>query len=171
MRLILLQSGNENNNLEFRYLRWEGMWQFLEDEEVGWDSALRFEVQLADTDDLPSRVRLAWSSKWDLDSNWQFRTNVLTKHQFGEDAGDGYFLEGRAQLTRKWTANTRIGVDWYGDFNTIEDIGSFDEQEHQLGPLLKFDLDENWGGQAGVLLGVSDAAADSEFRLHLIYGF
>ncbi len=80
MRLILLQSKNDLENLEYRYARWEGQWQFLEDEEAGWDSALRFELQLADFDDDPSRARVAWTGKKDLDEDWLVRWNLLTGH-------------------------------------------------------------------------------------------
>lgn len=171
MRLIVLGSGSDRNNFEFRYLRWEGMWQILEDEKAGWDSALRFEIQVADGDDTPGRVRVAWSGKWQLSDAWQFRTNLLSGHQIGEDAGDGFLLEARAQLGFTLNDSVDIAFDLFSDLNDTEDVGSFDEQEHQLGPLVKFDLGEHIGGQGGVLFGLSEAAPDAEFRIHLGYTF
>ena len=171
MRLILLQSKNALDDLEFRYARWEGQWQFLEDEEAGWDSALRFEVQLADFDDVPSRVRVAWTGKKDLNEDWQVRGNFLTGHQFGEKSNDGFLLESRAQISRKLNNQWRFAIDYYGDMNTTKDIGSFDDQEHQLGPLLKFSFNDGFTGNFGALYGISDGAPDKEYRFTLIYGF
>jgi len=167
MRLIALFSGNETNSTEFRYVRWEGQWQFLENEEAGWDSALRLELQLADGDDSPSRVRLAWTGKVDLNDAWQLRGNFLTGHQFGSDAGGGYLLESRLQLTRKLSDQWRLGFDYYGDMNDTEDFGGWDDQEHQLGPILKFKLNDRWSGFINGLHGISDGAADFEGRFLL----
>lgn len=171
MRLILLQSKNELENLEYRYARWEGQWQFLEDEEAGWDSALRFEVQLADFDDEPSRGRVAWTGKKDLDEDWQVRWNLLTGHQIGSESKSGWLLESRAQVSRKINSQWRFAVDYYGDMNTTKSIGSFDDQEHQLGPLFKFSLKNGWSGNFGALYGISESAPDKEYRVALIFGF
>jgi len=171
MRLIFLGSGDDNTSFEFRYIRWEGMWQLLEDQEAGWDSALRFEIQVADGDDTPGRIRLAWSGKWQLADDWQVRTNLLTGHQIGENAGDGFLLEARFQLGYALTDQLDFAVDLYSDLNDTDDMGSFDEQEHQIGPLLKFDLGDNLGGQTGFLFGLSKATPDLEFRIHLGYTF
>lgn len=171
LRAILSFRSSDAESFDFRYLRLEGMVQLLEDQAAGFDSALRLEIQLADGDDPPSRFRLGWSNKVDLDEFWQLRGILLTGHQFGADSSDGFLLESRAQISRKWGDRYRFGVDYYGDFNDTEDIGSFDEQEHQIGPLLKFDLTDRFSGQAGILFGISDAAADQEFRLNLITEF
>lgn len=169
-RLILQQSGEFWQDLDFRYARLEGLWQFLESEEAGWDSALRFELQVADGDDPPSRFRVAWTGKVDVEA-WQFRSNLLTGHEFGEASDPGLLLEGRAQVTRKLGESFRLGADYYGDFNTTRDPGSFNDQEHQLGPIIKFKAGNNWGGFVGALFGVSEAAADTELRILLNTSF
>jgi len=94
----------------------------------------------------------------------------LTGHQFGEQSNGGYLLEARAQISRKLSDKYRIGVDYFGDLNTTDDLGSFDEQEHQFGPLLKF-KSGMWSGLIGPLFGVSDGAPDTEWRIHLIGSF
>ncbi|MEM0897226.1 MAG: transporter [Verrucomicrobiota bacterium] len=171
LRIIGLQDGDDSDAFAYRYTRLEAMWQFLEDEDFGWDSALRFELQIAEDDSPPSRFRVAWSGKVDLDDHWQLRGNFLTGHEFGEESDDGYLLESRAQISRKITDKWRLAVDYYGDMNDTENFGSFDEQEHQLGPLLKFKTGGRLSGQFGALFGISEAAADTELRLHLTYSF
>jgi len=169
MRLIALQRASDTRDLEFRYLRWEGLWQFLEDQTAGWDSGLRFEVQVAEGDDLPSRLRLAWTGKVDLNEDWQLRSNLLTGREIGEGSGDGYLLEFRGQIGRKLSDKVTLAVDLFSDLNRTGEIGSFNEQEHQLGPLLKFKLGNGWSGSLGYLYGLSEAAPDDAFRLALIY--
>ncbi len=164
-RIILLQSGSSFSDLDYRYVRLETMWQFLEDENAGWDSALRLELQIADSDDPPSRVRLGWTSKVDISDRWQLRGVLKTGRQFGKESRDGFLIDLRAQASYKITDALRLAVDYYGDLNDTDDIGSFAEQEHQLGPMLKFNLGGGWKGIAGALFGLSEAAADSEFRL------
>ena len=96
---------------------------------------------------------------------------MITGHEFGAESDGGYLLEARAQISRRLSDRIRLAVDYYGDFNHTEAIGSFDEQEHQLGPLLKWNLRERFTANLGILFGVSDAAADREFRLFLTQAF
>jgi hypothetical protein len=170
-RVILTQRKEDTEDFDFRYMRLEGLWQFLEHEKAGWDSALRFELQIADGDDPPSRFRVGWTSKVDFADDWQFRFNFLTGRQFGNEAGKGALLENRAQLTYKVADPIRLGVDYYGDMNDTEDVGNWKEQEHQIGPIIKFNLGGGWKGQAGPLFGISNAATDTELRIFLIKVF
>ncbi len=171
MRLIFLQRASEDRDLEFRYMRWEGQWQFIEDEDHGWDSALRFEVQIAEGDDLPSRGRIAWSSKWDVSDQWQLRTNLLFGHEVGEDRREGTLLEFRGEAAYKVSSDLTIALDLFSDLNRTNGIGTFEEQEHQLGPLIKYKLGDGWSMYMGYLWGMSDAAPDDAFRFNLIKGF
>lgn len=170
-RVILTQRKEDSEDFDFRYVRLEGMWQFLEDEKAGFDSALRFELQLADGDDPPHRFRVGWSNKVDIDENWQFRGILMSGRQFGNNSGKGALLETRAQLTRKIADPIRLGVEHYGNMNDTETIGSFKEQEHQVGPVIKFKLGGGWSGQAGPLFGLSNEAPDTELRLFLTKNF
>lgn len=171
LRLIALTADPGIGGWEYRYSRLEAQWQFLEDEEAGWDSALRGELQIADGDDLPSRVRLAWTGKWNLDSGWEFRANFLTGHQFGPGSNDGFLLEARAQVTYPILDRWRLGIEAYNDFNNTEAIGSFNDQEHQVGPILKGKIGENWSVATSLLFGVTGETDDADFRVHLIRKF
>jgi len=163
-RIIFSGRGTDLDDLELRYVRWENQWQFRDAATHGWDSALRFEVQVAEGDNLPSRLRLAWSNRWKFEDG-------LAGRQIGAESDDGILLSTRARVAKDLTGTLALAVDLYSDFNDTDAIGSFDEQEHQLGPLLQFDLGEGWELNAGALFGLSDAASDTEYRLHLIYGF
>lgn len=154
------------DQVEFRYVRLELQNQFLSDDIGKWDAAVRYEFQLADNDDRPSRVRVAFTAKRDLDANWQVRGNFLTGREFGAESGDGFLLETRAQITRA-VGDLRLGIESFNDFNDSQDTGSFDEQGHQLGPVMKGRFTKEWKFLFSTLFGVSEAADDVDIRFHL----
>ncbi|MGJ3243575.1 MAG: transporter [Opitutales bacterium] len=169
VRGILAFRSDDAESGDFRFFRFEGLYQFLEDGSAGFDSAIRVGLQFADGDDPPSRVRISWANKVQINADWQLRGILLTGHRFGPQSPGGYLLQARAQVSRKLSDSLSLALDYFGDFNTTDDIGSFDEQEHQLGPALKFDLTDRLGGLAGVLFGLSEATPDTEFRISLAY--
>ena len=71
----------------------------------------------------------------------------------------------RAQLTRKMGDGSRLGLSLFSDFNTTAEIGGFDAQGHEIGPIYKQSIGPGWGLTAGMLFGLSDAAADTTWRL------
>ena len=148
-RLIALQRSVDGDSFDYRYTRLELQWQYLEDQSAGWDAALRFEAQLGNG--TPDRLRLAWTGKVDVGAGWQLRANALIGRQFGDGAASGLQMETRAQATSA--------------------IGSFDDQEHQLGPILKAKLGKSWSINASYLAGISDAADDGDWRLIIARDF
>ncbi|ODA66184.1 hypothetical protein A7A08_02831 [Methyloligella halotolerans] len=76
------------------------------------------------------------------------------KHEFGETFG--------------------LGVEGYSEVEDLSNAGSFDDQEHRLGPVAYFEF-EDWGPEvelaAGTLFGVSDATSDVTFKLDLELAF
>jgi len=165
-RFMGLFADSGPDEVEFRYVRLELQNQLLSDETGNWDAAVRYELQVADNDDRPSRVRVAFTAKRDLDAYWQVRGNFLTGRQFGAESGDGLLLETRAQITRA-VGDLRLGIETFNDFNDTQDTGSFDEQEHQLGPVLKGSFTKEWKFLFSTLFGVSQAADDVDIRFHL----
>lgn len=169
-RFIGLLSDRGADDLEYRYMRLELQNQFLSDEVGDWDAAVRYEFQIADNDDRPSRVRVAFTAKRDLDARWQIRGNFLTGREFGAESGEGYLLETRAQITRA-VGDYRLGIESFNDFNDTQDVGGFDDQAHQIGPVLKGRFGGGWKFLLSGLFGVSDGADDHDIRLHLTRGF
>lgn len=169
-RLIGLLSDSGADDLEYRYMRLELQNQFLSDDVGAWDAAVRYEFQIADNDDRPSQVRVAFTAKRDLNAHWQIRGNFLTGREFGAESGDGFLLETRAQVTRA-LGDYRLGIESFNDFNDTQDTGNFDEQQHQLGPVLKGKIGKRGKFLFSTLFGVSGAADDTDIRLHLIRSF
>ena len=168
-RLIALQRSVDGGSFDYRYTRLELQWQYLEDQSAGWDAALRFEAQLGDG--TPDRLRLAWTGKVDVGAGWQLRANALIGRQFGDGAASGLQMETRAQATYAIGNGVRLGLEMFNGLNTTADTGSFDDQEHQLGPILKAKLGRSWSINASYLAGISDAADDGDWRLIIARDF
>lgn len=172
MRIISSLRGSDSEDLELRYWRLETQWQFREDQlHGGWDSAVRLEIQVAEGDNLPSRLRLGWTNKWRISDELEFRFIPMIARQIGPQSGNDYLLETRARLAYRLNEKTKLSFDLFSDFNTADSIGSFSEQEHQLGPLLQIDLNDDFTLNAGPLFGLTNISPDAEYRVHLIYGF
>lgn len=167
IRLIGTQSGSGGGALSYNYTRLELQHQYLESEQHGWDAAIRYELQISDRAGRPDRLRLGWTAKWDLNDHWQLRTNLMLGRQLNENAGSGIFVETRGQLTRRF-GDARLGLEMFNDLNQTTDFGSFDDQEHQLGPIFKFKLSK-LSVNVSYLFGISDSAPDDNFRVHLIH--
>ena len=167
LRVMGAYTRSGGGSVDFNYTRFELQHQYREDEQHGWDAAIRYEVQIADRSNRADRIRLGWTAKWDLDDNWQLRTNLMVGRQFSANAGSGLVLETRGQITRK-IGSARLGVEMFNDLNRTTSFGSFDDQEHTIGPILKFDVG-GFSVSASYLFGVSDSADDDNFRLHLIH--
>lgn len=169
-KIIALQSERGGGSLEFRSVSIEVVKQFLESEDTGgWDSAFRVDGLIPTEDNRPGRVRAAWLNSVDFGDGWQVRGNIYMGREIGDLAKDGLTLETREELTRKLENGMRIGAQMFDNFNTTAHLGSFDEQRHQLGPVIKGKLSKHLGYNAGVLFGISDKAPDTDFRLFVTY--
>ena len=167
LRVIGTQSKRGGGSLSYNYTRFEFQHQYKEDHDSGWDAAYRLELQLSDRTGRPDRFRIGWTGKVDLNDDWQFRANLMLGRQFGDNPASGVLVETREQLTRKF-AGGRIGLEMFNNINSTADFGSFDEQEHQLGPIAKYKIGKR-SVNASYLFGLSDGAPDDNLRIHLIY--
>ena len=171
LRGLTLHTIDSSDRWDFRFFRIEGLWQFLEDEKAGWDSALRFDLEIAEGDNLPNRVRLAWSGMYDIDQYWQIRGNFFTGYEIGPASDPGALFEIRAQASRRLTHTARLTLDYFGNMNNTEAFGNWESQRHQLGPTLIVRLSKNIRVIGGALFGISQTAADSEYRVVVMHAF
>jgi hypothetical protein len=116
--------------------------------------------------------------------------NAFFLSQVGEDADPSSVeLKLNWQLRRDLGARLGFGVEGYTDIKDLAHAGSFEDQEHRLGPVLYFDL----GGRdakealhqdeaerpegpmlhvaAGALFGLSEATSDVTFKLDVSAAF
>lgn len=169
-RLIGQQNRRGGDILEYSYTRLEVQQQYREDEDHGYDAAFRYELQISDSSKRPDRVRFVWTGQKEFERGWQLRSNVLLGREFGESSGSGLLVEARFQVSYPVFADSRLGIESFSNLNRTTDWGSFDDQEHQLGPIFKTGLGP-LKINAGYLWGVSDAAPDDNFRLIATWNF
>jgi len=72
-----------------------------------------------------------------------------------------------SQITRK-VGNVRLGLEMFNDLNRTTDFGDWEEQGHQIGPVIKFKVG-NLSVFGSYLIGASSSAEDDNFRVLLTY--
>lgn len=166
LRGVLQGSDTRADDFEFNFFQGEIQWQFLERTPAGVSSALRLDLRITERDDGADRVGLNWTTQWDINDAWQARGVILLARELGTGQRNGIFLETRAGVSRKIGTNVRLGLESFNIYgNTAQGFGSFDDQNHQFGPVFSGQLDGGWSWLAGALFGLSASAPDEDFRL------
>ena len=150
----------------YRRLELEAMHQFASSQ-YGWNSAIQVRGRLPDGNDGPERVRLAWLNRWRPKDGPELRAVGLASREFGDDRDSGLALESRFEATWPLPSGHRAGAQVFNRYNTTTDFGSFEDQRHSIGGVLKGSLNEQVSYRMNALAGVSDAAADFELRFRL----
>lgn len=172
IRAMLVQTDTGGAGLKTQDVSLEVMNQILESENAGgWDSAIRVDGRIPVADDRPGRVRVAWINNVDLGAGWAVRANIYTGKEIGDLAKDGITLETREEITYAAGNGIKVGAQLLNKFNTTANFGDFDEQRHQIGPVLKGRLFANIKYETSVLFGLSDAASDVDLRFFVSHGF
>lgn len=171
LRLVGAFRDRAGGALDFATLAAEARWQVIESEEHGWDGAVIFHLTVPASRGRPDRLRIGFPASVDITERWQARGVFYTGVELGEASREGALLEARAEATYKLGNGLRIGPQLFSDFNTTAGTGSFDEQSHQLGFVVKGDLSKRLSFETGALFGVSEAASDADLRLFLSYAF
>lgn len=98
--------------------------------------------------------------------------NFSVSDERGDDAADDEEYGFAHALTYEHSDDFACGLEWYSDFGTFEeDSDDWDEQSHQVGPVVYGVFAENVGYEAGVLIGASENAPDAALKAVLEYEF
>ncbi|XBQ14915.1 MAG: hypothetical protein ABL308_08045 [Oceanicaulis sp.] len=143
--------------------------QLIEPTPSGYSSGLRFNARAAVRDGAPDELGVTWLHQWRLDESWRVRAMASVDRELGAGASDDWFLEARASVYRSFGDGFALGVESFNDFGAMGvSFGSFDDQSHQLGPVVSGEIDAaglEWS--VGVLFGLSDGADDQDLMLRL----
>ncbi|MFZ5616076.1 MAG: hypothetical protein ACOZAA_01960 [Pseudomonadota bacterium] len=146
--------------------------QLVESEESGgWDFALRFQGDIPLEDGRPGRARFGVINSFEFAERGQFRSNIYFAREIGDLAADGLVFDMREEATWKLSDQIRIGAQAFHALNTTAHIGGFDEQRHQIGPVLRWKATKELRIEASALFGASRAATDADLRIFASYGF
>ena len=94
----------------------------------------------------------------------------------GEEAEiDSLELQVNWQLKHEFGEKFALGLEGFSEIEDLSHPGSFDDQEHRLGPVAYFKLGEydekahgpEWKLAAGTLFGISEATSDVTFKFDI----
>lgn len=141
------------------------------DETNPWSLALRLDYRLTEGDDGADQVGFNWTTQRKIGERLQFTGVVLGNVQHGSLRADGVGFEARASLNYDVGNGLKLGVESFNIYGRTGNFGGFDDQNHQLGPVLTQKLTGGSSLLLGALFGISDAAEDVDLRLWLTHSF
>ncbi|MEL7232303.1 MAG: hypothetical protein AAGJ85_07325 [Pseudomonadota bacterium] len=169
LRLIGSFSQPDGGDFDFRSFTVENWLQWSEeaDDNSGFNGGIRFAYGFADdSDDTDeAEVRLTVTDKFA--DGWEWRTNVIAEMEAGDGSQGGIDLETRFQLSRAVDVNAlqtdswRLGVELFSEYGNSRDFADFDDQAHQIGPVVKASWDNGVYIQAAARAGLTDGSDDS----------
>lgn len=162
---VISQFRGRDSDYEYDYVRAELLWYLTPGRGGDYDTAVRFDLRTR-KGDRPETFAIQWTNQWKFKQRWQARGILVGYWDFGGTAVGGTQMETRASLLYKLDSGQKVGIEMFSDYGHVTEMGSWDSQEHQLGPVIS----GNWGEtkyQLGYLAGVSSSADDHDFRFWL----
>ena len=174
LRVIGSFSQPDGEDWSFRALTFENWFQWAEeaDDNSGFNGGFRLGYAFADgggPDE--ARARLTLTDKFA--DGWEWRVNLIGEVETGKGSAGGVNLETRAQVTQALdfaafdSQDWRLGAELFSEFGNSRDIPAFDEQAHQIGPVLKVSWDNGVYLQTAVRVGLTEGSDDSMFKLFI----
>lgn len=99
--------------------------------------------------------------------------NAFFIGQVGNEAEiDSLELKLNWRLKHEFNENWGLGVEGYGEIEDLSHPGTFNEQEHRIGPVAYYEFGGHngkpkWEFAAGPLFGISDATSDVTFKFDI----
>jgi len=116
-------------------------------------------------------ISLNWTGDVLLGGPWRARGVLLTAIQLGSERADGLFLQTRASLSYVLDSGTQLQLQSFNIYGSTAGFGDFSDQNHALGPAITGRIGRKWTYEASLLLGVTNATADTDFRLFISRSF
>lgn len=165
-RLVGQTRKTQASDFDFDFVRAELFWDLGEDGQ-NYRTGFRFDLQVRDGN-RPEQIGAHWTNQFYFNDGWSARAILLSSVQLGDNASDGVSLQTRWQLSKRLNSGDSLGVEMYNKYGYTGDFGSFDSQYHAVGPTYSKSFTSDWSIYSGILFGLSDNTADTEFRFRLI---
>ena len=174
LRLITSFSQPDDEDWDFSSFTVENWLQWSEEanDNSGFNGGLRFAYGLAD-DGGPDEAEVRFTLTDKFADVWEWRTNVIAEMEAGSGSQGGVDLETRFQVSRAFplealgTDDWRLGVEAFSEFGNSRDIPGFEDQAHQIGPVMKAGWENGVYLQTAVRVGVTDGADDTMAKLFI----
>ena len=173
-RVIGSFSQPDGQDWDFSALTLENWFQWAEENKdgTGFNGGFRLAYDFVDGGGPDgAEARLTFTDKFA--DGWEWRANLIGEVETGEGSAGGVDLETRFQVSRglEFSAlgsqDWRLGAELYSEYGNTRDIPGFNQQAHQLGPIVKVEWDNGVFFQTGVRFGLTDGADDSMFKIFL----
>ena len=166
-RLIGQVRKTDDSTFDPDYLRGELVWQATPDQQP-YQSGFRFEFRHR-FEERPKDITVHWINQWRGFDGWTLRAIFGASREFGDDSAEGILMQSRLSAYTSLPVGLGLGVEAYSNYGSITDWLPTDRQSHQIGPFASWPLGEDWTLFKGALFGLTDATADQQFRVHLVW--
>jgi hypothetical protein len=172
LRTVAAFSRPDAGEWKFSALAFENWFQWSEEaaDQSGFNGGLRLAYAFVDGGGPDgAEVRLTLTDKFA--GRWEWRANVIGGFETGTGSAGGADLGTRFQLTRgldgrafgseKW----RLGAELFSEYGDTRDLAAFEDQAHQLGPVVKAEWKNGIYLQSAVRFGLTDGSDDAMFKV------
>ncbi len=160
--------GADKGNTDFTGVTIDNRFELTPPGEYFVDFGFSVAYGIATQDDAPDSIegKLLFAKEVGGFSNL---ANIIIGREVGDNSYDktlyGLALGSSYPINDKWSA----GLEWYSDFGSFDD--GWSDQSHQIGPALYGEITEGVGFETGVMLGISDAAPDTQIKAVIGFEF
>jgi len=163
-----IERGASEEDFDFTEWEWENRFELTEPGEFWVDVGLYVAYELKNgqdkSDKMEGKILLEKSF-----GKFKHRANINFEQEVGGDRTSNDLEGGFAWLTRyKLTKLVQPGVEYYIDFGSFQEGNSYDEQTHQLGPVLHGKMG-HVEYDVGYLFGLTDPAPEGSLKWILEY--
>lgn len=169
LRVLTVQEKRDGDSLKTTTLAAQVLHYFGQAD--GWKSGFRVDGDIALVDGRPHRLRGVWLNEIALAGPVTVRADLFVARQFGDRALDGVIVETREEFDYKLSPEATIGAQMFNNWGTTAGFGPWSGQRHQAGPMIRFGIAKQIRIEASILVGLSEAAPDADFRVFSGYSF
>lgn len=174
LRLIGSFSQPDGGDWDYSAFTVENWFQWSEEasDNSGFNGGLRFAYGFAD-DGGPDEAEVRLTATDKFAGPWEWRANLIGEIEAGDGSEGGVELELRSQVSRAvemtalGTDDWRFGVELFSELGNTRDIPGFDDQAHQVGPVVKIGWANGVYLQSAIRAGITDGADDSMAKLFI----
>ena len=159
-------------DLEGKAIELGGQYELIQRHGDGLGFAFRTLYEFALPDDSPEEILFGPLAKF-VRGHDSATINTFFVGQVGDHVEiDGLELKVNWQLKHELTERWSLGLEGFSEIEDLAHAGSFDEQQHRLGPVAYYEFPHaegrpEWKAAGGVLFGVSDAVSDLTYKFDL----
>lgn len=160
-------------NTEYTATELVNKFQFWDEGELPFDMGLYTAYEKHRDSSLPDAIEAILIIAKDHGSS-KHTANFVFEQAIGSDRPEGQGPEFGIAWSSMWEMEEdwAIGFEYYGEFGEIDDVPSYSQQGHQLGPVVEFEI-PGYDAEVklGYLAGISHDAYDSTLKWELEWEF